>query len=137
VTTDDTPPTEPPAAPAPRAHEHLRQWPLTAEGKVDTRAAMTVLGRSFPSLDQADGIAPWRPDRFLAWLAGPAPSLSGLHAGRFLLAVWNGRTEWAAGAARELGIVGTEPFDLFEAASVWDAEHRLACATWLEAPFRS
>jgi hypothetical protein len=116
-----------------------RRWPQTAEGYIDTRAAMTVLARSFPVLARdAEGIAPWDVDRFLAWLCGPAPSSGAIHAGRFVLSVWNPRTDWRE-VARQSGIDGAgdrlQRFDLFEAVGVWDDEHRLACMTWIDGPF--
>jgi hypothetical protein len=100
------------------ASERARRWPQTPEGYVDTCAAMTVLARSFPVIARdADGIAPWDVDRFLFWLCGPAPSSGALHAGRFLLSVWNPSTDWIE-QAREKGIDGAgaaKRFDLFDA----------------------
>ena len=120
------------------ASERARRWPQTPEGYVDTCAAMTVLAHSFPVIARdADGIAPWDVDRFLFWLCGPAPSSGALHAGRFLLSVWNPSTDWIE-QAREKGIDGAgaaKRFDLFDSVGVWDDAHRLACMVWIEAPF--
>ncbi len=121
------------------ARERARRWPQTSEGHVDTRAAMTILARSFPVLARdAEGIDPWDVDRFLAWLCGPAPSSGAIHSGRFVLSVWNPSTNWSE-VAREGGIEGADErlrrFDLFDAVGVWDDAHRLACMIWIEAPF--
>jgi hypothetical protein len=119
------------------AKERDARWPQTPEGYVDTRAAMTVLARLFPTLRTADSIDPWNADRFLAWMCGPISS-GPVHAGRFLLSVWNPSTDWRE-VAREKGIDFSEGrldrFDLHDAVAVWDPAHRLACMTWIDAPF--
>lgn len=121
-----------------RSRERAARWPQDAHGHIDTRAAMSVLGRLFPTLRGADGIEPWDADRFLAWLCGPVPSSGAQHAGRFLLSVWNPSTDWRE-VARDGGIEGADErlrrFDIHDAAGTWDEPHRLACMTWLDAPF--
>jgi len=57
-------------------------------------------------------------------MKGPAPTSGSLAAAKFLLGVWNG------GRGTEF-----EPFDLFQAWSVWDDSHRQAALQWLELPF--
>jgi hypothetical protein len=114
-----------------------RRWPLRPDGEVDTRRAMSVLARSFPTLRQADGVEPWDVDRFVAWLCGPAPSHGAMHAGRFVLGVWHATADWRQ-VARELRLDSAEAlsrFDFVEAVRTWDDEHRAACARWMELPF--
>ena len=120
-----------------REQERRKRWPLTASGDIDTRRAMTALAQSFPTLRDVDGVAPWDADRFLAWLCGPAPSHGMRLAGKFVLGVWNSRTDWRE-VAGELGLEGAASltrFDFFEAMNVWDEEHAQACRRWMEAPF--
>jgi len=100
------------------AEERRMRWPRRDDGELDAARATTMLARGFPSLRLADGVTPWNADRFVAWLAGPAPSAGMAHAGRFVLGVWNPRADWAE-VARELGIDAAEgrlgKFDLFAA----------------------
>ena len=120
-----------------RRRELRKRWPQTAGGDIDTRRAMAALAQSFPTLRGADGVEPWDVDRFLSWLCGPAPSHGALHAGRFVLGVWNRTTDWCE-ATRGLGLEGGEllsRLDLVDAVGTWDDEHRAACWRWMEGPF--
>jgi len=63
--------------------------------------AMTRLANLFPTLQTADGVAPWNAMAFLEWLCGPAPSSGARWAGLFVLGVWN-NTDWSAAARAEL-----------------------------------
>ena len=121
------------------ARERNRRWPQTSDGHVDTFAAMSTLARSFPSLREADGVAPWDLQRFARWLcAGTAGGAR--RAGRFVLHVWNATADHRE-FGRELGldaeVVGEclAPFNLSEALGVWDEDHRRAFISWVEAPF--
>jgi hypothetical protein len=125
------------------AKARRQRWPQTAEGFVDTRAAMTTLARSFPTLRAARGIDPFDVETFVRWMATSGePGSGAVYAGRFVLSVWNSSADWRE-VARDL-LPKEDPgflaerfgrFDLFEAAAVWDHDHRLACMIWLEAPF--
>jgi hypothetical protein len=119
------------------ARERNRRWPQTSDGQVDTRAAMTTLARSFPSLRGADGVDPWDLERFARWLcAGTGGGAA--RAGRLVLHVWNAAADHRE-FGRELGIEFADdclqPFNLSEALGVWDEEHKRAFIAWVEAPF--
>ena len=86
-----------------------------------TAARVVRLGLSFPSLRGRPGIQPWAPELLAHWAAGPSPSLGAHHAARFLLALW--------------GYPQTSPFDVHDAMTVWDAEHRRAFLDWAIAPW--
>src|SRR4051812_25322802 len=89
----------------------------------DYGAHMSALARSFPSLREADGLAPWDPLRFEQWLESGAPGHGAKCAGRFVLSVWNPYTSWPSGA-----------FDLHEALACWDDAHRAAFVAWVRSP---
>jgi hypothetical protein len=121
------------------ARERNRRWPQTPEGQVDTRAAMTTLAHSFPSLREADGLNPWDLERFARWLcAGTGGGAK--RAGHFVLHVWNAAADHRE-FGRELGIESAvaeeclRPFNLSDALGVWDEEHKRAFISWVEAPF--
>ncbi len=111
-------------------YEIREQKALRARWPEDTREAMTVLCKKFPTLCDADGVEPWDVDRFIAWLNGPAPGHGAAVAGRFVLSVWNRSTDWT-----EVGLLPPGKFDLFEALGVWDKEHKSAFLEWVIAPF--
>lgn len=100
--------------------------------------SMTRLVRLLPSLADARGVDPWDAGAFLAWACDPATDLTSgaLHAVRFVLQVWNCGRDWVEAAALS-GLDGGHltAFNLVEACSAWDEEHRAACLAWIEAPF--
>lgn len=157
---------------------------------------MTALCRSFPSLkESAKGIAPWDIDRFLLWMLRGGGASGCMHAARFVLQVWNGRSDWvgcmrkafeprtpdpedspsckalyegAAKLKREIRadleecersdakeykravravsdsavekvideyLEKFKPFNVTDAISAWDEEHRKAFVTWCENAF--
>lgn len=112
-------------------------WPKTAEGWVDTRAAMTTLVRLFPTLRDAMGVEPWDLDLFLAWACG-AHSSGMLHAAKFVLSVWNPTTDWNE-FAHEKGFLSAgerlAPFNMHDALGAWDFAHRDAFAKWVHGAF--
>ncbi len=120
------------------AREHIERYirivseqkALRARWPEDTREALTVLCKKFPTLRDADGVDPWNVDRFVAWLNGPAPGHGAAVAGRFVLGVWNRDTDWS-----EFGLRLPGKFDLFEALAVCDNAHRSAFLQWVIAPF--
>jgi hypothetical protein len=91
---------------------------------VDYRLRMTGLAWSFPTLEYADGVSPWDPDRFEAWLQSGAPGHGARCAGQFVLSVWNPYVEWRCGR-----------FDLHEALGIWDNHHRAAFLAWTRSPW--
>jgi hypothetical protein len=109
---------------------------------------MTELARLFPTLRRADGLAPWDPHKLDAWACSGAPCHGGLHAARFMLAVWSGH----AGRVR-LGrqtaqgkrdgvtrfILETPwrcgPFDVVDAMGTWDNMHRMVFLAWAKEPW--
>jgi hypothetical protein len=117
------------------AAQRARQtvWPT------DNRAAMTVLGRMFPSLRDAAGVDPWDVDALVGWLNTGAYSKAERCAGLFLLSVWNG-DDWCAyglkvrrPAYKELRRIGR--FDFNDAWACWDERNRAAALAWLTCPF--
>jgi hypothetical protein len=91
----------------------------------DYGARMSALALSFPSLRQADGLAPWEPERFAQWMRSGAPGHGAKCAGQFVLGVWNPSTRWKGGGR----------FDLHEALTIWDEDHRTAFLAWARAPW--
>lgn len=104
--------------------EKASRWPR------DGREAMTALSRLFPTLRGVPGTDPWDVDAFLAWSQSGALTSGSGWAARFLLSVWNPRTDW-----REYGFPGAGRFDLMEAWDLLDDPHRAAIRAWLDAPF--
>jgi hypothetical protein len=104
--------------------ERRARWPK------DTTHALTRLAKMFPTLADAPGIDPWNVEAFIAWLNGPAPGAGASAAGRFILGVWNTRTDWT-----ECGLAPPGCFDVFEGIAVWDDAHRAAFQAWIDAPF--
>ena len=90
----------------------------------DYGARMSALALSFPSLRQADGIAPWEPELFARWVRAGSAGHGATCAGQFVLSVWNLSTRWRGGR-----------FDLHEALAIWDADHRTAFLAWARAPW--
>lgn len=88
------------------------------------RKCMEVLARSFPSLQNATGIAPWDAKVLEGWACSPAPSHGMLCAAQFLLTVWNPYEEWECGK-----------FDVMDALGCWDSEHHAAFLAWARAPW--
>ena len=83
------------------------------------------LALTFPTLQDAPGVAPWNPAQLDAWACGPAVTHGSSAAARFILMVWNPSADWACGC-----------FDLAEAMMCWDSRHRAAFAAWVVAdPF--
>jgi hypothetical protein len=101
------------------------------------RYSMAKLCNLFPSLRGVDGADPWDSIKMLRHACDPISHGEEL-AARFVLSVWNSSTDWNE-QAHELGFLAGEerlrPFDIFEAYSVWDFEHRDAALAWLTVPF--
>jgi hypothetical protein len=91
---------------------------------LDYGRRMSALALSFPSLLDADGIAPWEPLHFERWMRSGAPGHGAKCAGRFVLSVWNPSTRWKCGR-----------FDLHDALGIWDNPHRAAFLAWARAPW--
>lgn len=111
--------------------ERRARWPQ------DLRAAMSVLGRSFPSMEGAPGLAPFDAHVLLAWLCEGRACAAACEVSRFLLGVWNSLVDWEA-AAKEDRLPHPElaqHFNLFSAATCWDREHLAALIRWMDAPF--
>jgi hypothetical protein len=86
-------------------------------------ATMEELALSFHGLRAADGVRPFDAETLDAWACGPAPGSGALNAARFVLSVWNSRAKWRCGR-----------FDVVDALSCWDAEHRAAFLAWAQEP---
>ena len=85
---------------------------------------MTELARTFPTLQNADGLDPFEPSRLAKWLRGPAPCHAAIHAGRFLLHLFNSRARYNVGS-----------FQVADAFATWDHKHRDAFIAWCVAPW--
>jgi hypothetical protein len=86
---------------------------------------MSALARSFPTLEEAEGLEPFDAIRFDRWISSAACQGSGaLAAGRFILNLYNGHAPWMCGK-----------FDFFDAIARWDAQHRSAFLQWALAPW--
>lgn len=113
-------------------------WPHNNDdGKINLPAAMAVLANSFPTLHGSPGAEPWDAITMLKQLCPGGGGYSEKLAARFVLGVWNSDEDWIE-TARKHGIANPEvaaKFDVFEAISKWDDEHRRAFLTWCEAPF--
>jgi hypothetical protein len=109
---------------------------------------MTQLARSFPTLDKADGIEPWDPEKLDVWACGRTPSHAGLHAARFVLAVWSGHMGRAQKTTYKVKNVESNmahfhietpwhcgPFDAVDALGTWDARHRASFVAWASEPW--
>ncbi len=111
--------------------ERSARWPSSG------REAMSKLVQSFPSLTHAAGVTPWDQDAFLRWLCSKGLSHGELHAGRFVLQVWNQTAPWED-IAREEGHPypsHAAPFAFFDAVATWDRPHLAAFLAWVDAPF--
>lgn len=97
-----------------------------SDARSDTTAGMIALTLSFPSMEHAEGTAPFQPFELARWAQGR--SHGELCTVRFLLSVWN-----PSDARRRVFYL--EPFDLHEALEVWDGAHRGAFAGWAEDPW--
>jgi len=82
---------------------------------------MLALANSFPTLRGV--IDHWDPDMLDTWACGTEPGAGALNAARFVLSVWNTRTEWKCGA-----------FNVVIAWGIWDDEHREAFLSWTRKP---
>ncbi len=124
-----------------RERARAARWPQRPDGSIDTRRAMTVLARSFPTLAHARGVEPFDANAFVLWLCTSGEAGGGaVRAGRFVLQVWNASTDWRE-VGRELGVDREaaddvlRSFNVVQGISGWDEEHRKAFLTWCEAPF--
>lgn len=84
---------------------------------------LSLLARSFPSLEEAPGTEPWDPRRLVAWLNDPTRTDQAWWSGCFVLGVAEPDTDWTSFGLRRAG-----RFDVFRAAGAWDARHREAFA---------
>jgi hypothetical protein len=107
---------------------------------------MRRLCRLFPALARLQLASDWTEgegqlapatEALLRIASGPGDDGERLCA-RFVLAVWNPRTDWQA-VARKHRIIEPDDvlarFDVFEALRVWDSEHVQAMLTYLADPF--
>ena len=86
----------------------------------------SLLALSFPELSRraAHAILPFDALVLNKWARSGAPGHGGLCAARFVLSVWDPRQKWTSGR-----------FDMHEALSIWDDEHRKAFMTWVQNPW--
>jgi hypothetical protein len=117
------------------ARSRARQtvWPK------DNRAAMSTLGRMFPSLRDAHGVDPWDVDMLVRWLNTAAYGKAERCAGLFLLSVWNA-DDWCAYGLKVRRPEHKEDrrigrFDFNDAWACWDEHNRAAALAWLSCPF--
>ncbi len=87
-------------------------------------AKLVELARRFPTLQGAEGLDPWDPEKFDAWAAGSAPGSGALYAARFILEVWHQDLDWKCGR-----------FNAVKAVGIWDGAHLAAFLSWVEVPW--
>jgi hypothetical protein len=111
------------------------QWPP------DNYAAMSALGRLFPSMVRFDGstvpgIEPWDPQALVHWLnTSGEPTSGSRQAALFLLSVWN-REDWRGfGLKVRRGSQRIGRFDINDGFASWDGPHRRAALAWFANPF--
>ena len=75
------------------------------------------LARRFPCLADAEGVAPWDPERLYAWIRTAGVGGAAWHAGLLLLNLW-GEGDW-------------ERFDALEAARVWEDGDKQMFINWM------
>lgn len=85
---------------------------------------LSALASSFPSLRGKPGTKPFNGARLDDWAVHLDEDTCGISSARFVLAVYDSRATWKAGA-----------FDLFAAVKAWDRLHRRAFAEWAAAPW--
>ena len=85
---------------------------------------LSALARSFPSLREADGVAPFEPRVLEKWACASATNDYARHAACLVLHLYNARTPWKIGR-----------FDVLQAMRAWDDDHRLAFLAWVKEPF--
>jgi hypothetical protein len=98
----------------------------------ESHMSFETLLQQLPSLAKAP-ISPWNATTFLRWTCSTGMSHGELLAARLVLTVWNPDTDWVAEAKNEKleSPLAAKRFDMVEAATVWDAAHLKALATWL------
>lgn len=77
-----------------------------------TDFGITKIAEMFPSLNQAEGIWPWNPERLDVWASELGRTDVEVHTARYVLKIWNGDMEWACGV-----------FDQNAALKCWDQTH--------------
>lgn len=85
---------------------------------------LTDLARSFPTLEDADGVSPFDAEALDAWACGPVPGSGALYAAQFVLSVYNLGAPWKCG-----------PFHAVRALAAWDRRHREAFLAWAREPW--
>lgn len=78
-----------------------------------------MMAMAFPALRDAEGVAPWNPNRLDIWAAEEAGTPEAIAAAQFLLSRWNPSFQWECGS-----------FDPLRAFKNWDSPHRLAYLDW-------
>ena len=76
------------------------------------------LAKRFSSLQQADGLKPWHPATFHAWVAAQPQGGATWHAGHFVLNLY-GKGPW-------------ESFDAIAARKAWSDAERALFANWVK-----
>jgi hypothetical protein len=98
--------------------------PMDSGARIAAQARTIALARQFPSLRTAPGGSPWDPEALDAWAASGVPSSGAGWAAVFILNLWNPQEAWRAGR-----------FDVFEAFSAWDHDHRQVFLGWATDPW--
>ena len=79
---------------------------------------------SFPSMYQKPGTKPWDALEFDDWASSPGATPGMKCTAKFLLCVWDPRTNWTTG-----------PFNFIEAMQTWDPAHHAAFMLWAKNPW--
>jgi hypothetical protein len=93
------------------------------EGRLET-IRVQELATTFPCTAKMAGVTPWDALRLDELASSARPSHGEIVTAKFFLAVWNPGEDWKSGR-----------FDIMEALSVWDDNHRNALLAWAKAPW--
>lgn len=89
---------------------------------MDTKRIET-LALEFPELRNAP-LTPWNAEALDVWACDPARGVGAFYAARFVLSVYNDNAPWKCGA-----------FNVHEALTYWDWQHRAAFLRWVAEPW--
>ena len=88
------------------------------------KESIARLAKKFPSLKEAEGVSPFNSEQLMAWALESTPRPHARHAVQFILSLWDMHKRWVVG-----------PFNVVEAFSSWDEEHKAVFLEWAQEPW--